>query len=538
MKLSFEQKVILLMSITPLLFVVFTLVFIFYTKSTLQNREIENGKILAKTFANNAKMGTLLDSPDRLDKVFEEYLSEPAIVATAVFNSETSKQIHARIDSILLLSPSVRIDMPFSEIRERLDSDKRDIVHGVASGKAYFYAPILDKRIISSGEDDIWLEEFSEVEEEEILVGVAELGVSLDAVNQSIKRTMGFSVIMTVIFVVAGAFVMRYIFSRWNAKTKELEKVNAMEKRAKEQLRKAFQDLEEKNRQFEEANQDLVEAQLKIIQSQAQQVESERLATLGELSGMVAHEINNALSGVSGPVDHILELPNLDHEKLWYCWESDQEGHELQAYLEEWDRIWNGMREAANLIKIAGERARTVVRDLQGIAGGRSSQQGPVDLCGCFHETIRLQKQRLMNVNLINNFEEEKMEIISTSGQINQIYTNMLINASHALEGRSEPTITVDIHHKDMNSRKGIEINISDNGCGMPFEVKSQVFKPFFTSKGERGTGLGLSTVDRIVKENGGIISVESEEGIGTTFTMWFPYERDAKDGEQVIAYT
>ncbi|RMH70494.1 MAG: sensor histidine kinase [Gemmatimonadetes bacterium] len=526
MNLTFEQKVVLLLSITPVLFVVFSMMYVVNTKSTLTRQEVESGKILAKTFAKNATFGTLLQEPNKLETPFRDYLEEPSVVAVAVFMVDTGEQLAAAIDSTLLLSPSVRADIPFSEIVERLESRVDDVVVDASgSDVIYFYTPIFNRQVVHVTEDAFGWEDELNVEEQEVLFAVAEMGITLDRVKRSFNQNLIFVAIMTIVFLVAGVVIMRYIFAQWRQRTDELQEAITRSKEAEDQIRKAYKELEHKSRQFEKANEDLLQAQLETIKQRSQLVESERLATLGELSGMVAHEINNALSGISGPIDHILNMKPIDEEKIWYCWESDQDGHELQAYLEEWNQNWNSLIEAARLIETAGKRARTTVRNLQGLVGGRSRQYGTVDVCEVFRESYSLQKHReeLQAVKLIEKFEEEEMKIISTSGELGQIFTNMLINAGHALVGRPDPTITVEIRHKD----NGIEILFSDNGKGMPFEVRTQVFKPFFTyGKGEKGTGLGLSTVDRIVKAHGGKIHVESEEGKGTTFIMWFPYER------------
>lgn len=548
MNLTFEKKVILLMSITPLLFVVLSLAFILYTNNTLKKREIENGKILAKTFSNSAalKIGVLYQEPNKLNEPFSQYLDEPSVIVTSVF-LETGELLHSEIDDAhretLSISSSIRADLNFSEIINQLESKKEEVVVDIGSDLIYLYGPIYQEKTVSS-DDDLWVEDelledelggLKEEAKEKILIGITEMGISLEAVKRSFWKNFWFSMIVTIIFVVGAGIVMRYIFDQWHAKTKELEEVIAMEKKAESQVREAMKELEEKNQQYEHANEDLIKTQLKLIQSQAQQVEQERLASLGELSGMVAHEINNALTGVIGPVDRIFQIAKtatpLDKEKIWYCWESDQEGLELQGYLEQWDETWEAhlreIHEAADLIQVAGKRARGVVDDLRGLVGGRSREYGPVDLCGSFNETVRLQKQKLADVKVITKFEEEKMEIISTSGQMGMIFMNMITNAVDALKGRENPTITVDMHHKG----DGVEIFFGDNGCGMPFEVRSQIFNPFFSTKKDKdavmgGTGLGLSTVRRYITQQGGTIHVDSEEGQGTTFVMWLPYER------------
>jgi signal transduction histidine kinase len=98
---------------------------------------------------------------------------------------------------------------------------------------------------------------------------------------------------------------------------------------------------------------------------------------------------------------------------------------------------------------------------------------------------------------------------------------NLIINAQEAMPPEGG-TITVSTG----TSSEGGWLQVADTGMGMPPEVKEHIFEPFFTTKGEKGTGLGLSMVDTFVRRSGGTISVQSEPGKGTTFTLSFPTAR------------
>ncbi|RMH73162.1 MAG: GAF domain-containing protein [Gemmatimonadetes bacterium] len=255
--------------------------------------------------------------------------------------------------------------------------------------------------------------------------------------------------------------------------------------------------------------------------AEVQMLQSERMASLGELSSMIGHEFNNILNGISSPVELIMSQPPLDEDVIWHCWESDQEGHELQAYLEERRQVWEKIREASKMIKLASDRAFETIRDLQAIAGGKSRKLGLTDIVETLEETIRLQRHKLHKIEIVKEIEAEQFRVMITSGEMGQIFMNFLVNAAHALEGQEDARITIRMRQQD----GGVEIQFADNGKGMSEEVQKRIFEPFFTTKGEKGTGIGLTMVKRIVDQRGGKITVESQEGEGTTFTIWFPQE-------------
>ncbi len=254
-------------------------------------------------------------------------------------------------------------------------------------------------------------------------------------------------------------------------------------------------------------------------------VEAERQATLGQMAGMVAHELNNALSGVNTAVQALQRHERLDLEKIWHCWEADEQGLELQTYLAHWVENEQELIAIAQLAHTANDRALTVVRDLQGLVGQRSRQSGHINLCEVSRETFRLMANLLAGIQVIEDFEDDAIEITATSGQIGQIFTNLLNNAVHALQNRPNPAITVAIRREP----DGATIAFGDNGCGIAPEIRPHIFEPFFTTKAEAGRGLGLSIILRIIKDLGGTVDFSSAINEGTTFTVWLPSREDAQ---------
>jgi len=164
------------------------------------------------------------------------------------------------------------------------------------------------------------------------------------------------------------------------------------------------------------------------------------------------------------------------------------------------------------------ERVRTIVKNMKSFSRVDEAECKPADINECIVSTI----------NIVWNELKYKASLIKELGdipltgchpqQINQVIMNLLVNASHAIEERGE------INVRSWHGNGSIYISVSDTGCGMPPEVINRIFEPFFTTKEVgKGTGLGLSITYDIVKSHNGEITVESEPGKGTTFTVRLP---------------
>lgn len=304
-------------------------------------------------------------------------------------------------------------------------------------------------------------------------------------------------------------------------KFQNLQVVYQVEQSRKEAelLRVKNAELEELNRELEDQNVKLVEAQTQLIQAQADRIEKEKLATLGKLSAMISHKLNNILSGLTAPIEHIMRFEPLNEALIWEAWESDDEGHYLDAYLKHYRAEYNLQRRAAEIVQEAATRAKLLVHDLQGLVGEQSGKLGRLNLVEVFREVYRIHQDELDHAHIVEHFDTDTLEVTAKRGEVGQIFIGLLMNAVDAVQNCSEPTI--DVFMRPLND--GVEIQVVDNGCGMPDSVKAHLFEPFFTTKTETGSGLGLYTIQRIVMAYQGTITVESQPGHGTTVTVWFP---------------
>ena len=227
---------------------------------------------------------------------------------------------------------------------------------------------------------------------------------------------------------------------------------------------------------------------------QVRVAQSERLASLGMLAAGVAHEVNN-------PLGAILTLTALTLEDM-------KEDDPNRGNLEE------VVRQSA--------RCRDIVRGLLDFSRQSKTETELVDVNKILEETLSLiaKQAQFFNVNVIRKWDPELPAVMADESQLQQVFMNILMNAVQAMEERG--TITVVTRY--VTSANCIEVAISDTGRGIPAEQIDRIFDPFFTSKTSGdGTGLGLSIAYGIVTTHGGTISVRSEIGKGSTFTIRLP---------------
>jgi PAS domain S-box-containing protein len=284
---------------------------------------------------------------------------------------------------------------------------------------------------------------------------------------------------------------------------------------------------------------DLKHSQQELQQLQTQMLQNEKLASIGQLSAGIAHEINNPMGFINsnlGTLEKYVEkfdrYIGLLEQELQRCGCDQQEAAALRKSLK-LDYVQRDIRQLL-LESIEGVgRVMRIVQDLKSFSRSDTSQVGSADLNQCLDSTINIIWNQLKYVAELKREYAELPKVHCNIQQLNQVFMNLLVNASHAIEqqGREEPgLITV----RTWDDGEYACVSISDTGCGIPDEVRRRIFEPFFTTKEVgKGTGLGLSISYDIVKKHGGEILVESAEGRGTTFTVRVPLEAKSSNAEQ-----
>ena len=255
--------------------------------------------------------------------------------------------------------------------------------------------------------------------------------------------------------------------------------------------------------------------------TQAQLIQSEKMASLGELTAGIAHEIQNPLNFVNNFAEVNAEL--IDEMQL-----------EIeQGKLEVIKSLANDIKENENKIIQHGKRADSIVKSMLQHSGTGSGQKEATDLNALADEYLRLTyhglraKDNSFNCTIDTSFDPAVGRVNVMPRDIGRVILNLLTNAFYAVNEKRRLQIagfdpTVSITTKRLNGN--VEILVTDNGNGISSTVMDKIFQPFFTTKPTgQGTGLGLSLSYDIIKAHGGELKVASTEGTGSAFTIIIP---------------
>lgn len=272
--------------------------------------------------------------------------------------------------------------------------------------------------------------------------------------------------------------------------------------------------------------------QLKL--HQVQLIQAEKLASLGQLAAGIAHEINNPIAFVKSNLgtlqDYIAVLSGLLEAncELAVCAETgDDHGiakaREKIRILEEKEDISFMMTDIDALIKesISGtKRIRDIVQDLRSFAHAGKDNAECADINEIIETSLRITWNELKYKCSVEMDLQAKSSLMCYPERLSQVIVNMLVNAAQAIENHGTIRVTTDEQDKQ------IVVRVSDTGSGIPPEILPKLFDPFFTTKAVGlGTGLGLAISHATIDNHNGTIEVESEVGVGTTFTIKLPLQ-------------
>ena len=301
-------------------------------------------------------------------------------------------------------------------------------------------------------------------------------------------------------------FADRYF--RYRVLQQERQKNQARELAQAKEIKKAYYKLEESHETLKK--------------TQAQLIQSEKMASLGELTAGIAHEIQN-------PLNFVNNFSEVNTELIDELREEVDKGN-----LDEVKAIAKDIKENEQKINHHGKRADAIVKGMLQHSRTTSGQKELTDINALADEYLRLAyhglraKDKSFNATMKTEFDESIDSFNIVSQDIGRVLLNLINNAFYAVTEKKksgiesyEPTVTISTK-KEGNK---IEIRVNDNGNGIPESVKEKIFQPFFTTKPTgQGTGLGLSLAyDIVTKGHDGELRVETKEGEGTEFRVLIP---------------
>jgi len=370
-------------------------------------------------------------------------------------------------------------------------------------------------------------------------IGWLELGMSVASVHKAISEAKLAAILLATLVVITTIVMIIFIVSAITKPVTELvEATDQISRgdfstrveieqrdeighlantfnRMTKSLKQSRDEIEQYNRTLEEK---IIERTEQLEEAQAQLIQSEKLSAIGQLAAGVAHELNNPLGGILGYAQFTLEKLRKNNPE-------DDPPKEIQGYLR-----------YVGDIEIQARRCKTIVQNLLRFSRtSRAVEFEEIDINRSLEETISFVEHqfRINQMELVTDLTLDLPLVRGNAGQLQQVFTNLIINAMHASEKGSVVSI-LSRYSPALGEFGGtVELSIADTGHGIPKEDLKKIFEPFFTTKEVgKGTGLGLSVSYGIVKDHGGEISVKSELGEGTTFTIVLPVQKKAPEAD------
>lgn len=349
---------------------------------------------------------------------------------------------------------------------------------------------------------------------------------------EKVDNYLGFAIVFSLAWMIA----MLIRSNKQNrALKKERQKTLAEEERNKfisAQKEKLELIVEERTAEITKQKDELMHAFTELKNTQTQLVHAEKMASLGELTAGIAHEIQN-------PLNFVNNFSEVNTELL-----EELEREVAEGNLNEIKALAKDIKENEEKITHHGKRADAIVKGMLLHSRSSSGVKEPTDINKLCDEYLRLAyhglraKDKSFNAAIKTDFDKRIGTINIIPQDIGRVVLNLLTNAFYdvssfaslsneslgkltASEDPYKPTVSL----STKKTKDGITISVKDNGNGIPEKVKEKIFQPFFTTKPTgQGTGLGLSmSYDIVTKGHGGQLKVESQEGKGTTFTIALP---------------
>jgi two-component system, NtrC family, sensor kinase len=340
-------------------------------------------------------------------------------------------------------------------------------------------------------------------------------------------------VISAALFFAFAWAVFMYITFRKQQKAQELERIKALTREKQYQITESLKaslevQVAERTAELTKQKEELQLTLDELRETQAQLIQSEKMASLGELTAGIAHEIQNPLNFVNNFSEVSVELIQELAEELG------------KGEIEEVKALVTDIRQNLEKINHHGKRADSIVKGMLQHSRNNTGQKELTDINHLADEYLRLSfhglraKDKTFNSSFKTEFENGIPKILVIPQDLGRVFLNLINNAFFAVNERaksvkneenSDAIYNPEVLIKTELKGNQVVISVIDNGAGIPEEFKNKIFQPFFTTKpAGQGTGLGLSLSYDIVKSQGGELNVTSSEN-GTCFTITLPLQ-------------
>ena len=527
---SFAARVFVLLTSGMIIAVVGLNFFLYKLQETRLEKQIKvQGKSLTRLLAHNAELGVFSGSVKMLKAPVEALLREPEVEEIRIYDEHFSPLL-IQPDTLHNQSAPCRI----STITDIPAPDKDIVIEG--KNCFSFISPITIDISINP-EEELYFEPNAKSTNK--LIGYVSLALSKRQLLSAKRELVLQSIILVVCFLLitvpilyivikettlplrrllgriretipGGSEIkndMELLDSTFDTLVAEVEEAFSTINQLREHLE---QKVKERTIELEQSNRELQQSITQLQQTQMQLVQSEKMANLGLLTAGLGHEINNALNYISGAVVPLREL----------CLDISRKAEKGETVSKEEEKQ---LETLLGYTETGVKRISSFIQDLMSFARPDETEYKLIDINRELDTATRLLSlKRDGNIIIKTNFGPlEKFPALDN--QLGQVFLNILLNAKQAIKDEGTITITT------KSSEKDITITISDDGCGIEKEILPSIFDPFFTTKEPgKGTGLGLGICQTIIKKHGGEITVKSETGKGTTFTIRLPFSNNA----------
>ncbi len=493
MKNIISRKLILAVgSVTITIFVIFSYYIIKSQQRALISQIEHNAHQMSETIKSSTKFDMLLNRREHVHRIIDTIGQQDGIEKVRIFNKEgeiiyssAKREVGSLVDK---RAEACYACHAADQALEKLSIPERTRIFTTND----------DVRILGIinpiyNEDSCWQSSCHAHDANQKVLGVLDVTMSLDDVDRQIRAEQIKMMVFTFCVGIVISFILWFLVQKLIGKpVRQLVKATNIV---------AAGDLEYKIKSVKHDELGYLGNSFnnmthKLAETQRQLYQSDKLASLGRLAAGVAHEINNPLTGVLTYSSFLLKR-------------ADDNGE---------------MKKDLETIVRETKRCRGIVKGLLDFARQVPARKTRVDFNKVIERSLKIVDNQLSFNNIVvhKNTKENLPSINADANQMEQVLINLIVNAADAI-GNKGGEIYISTNRKKVKDEKYVEIKVRDAGCGIPRENLTKIFEPFYTTNEKKGTGLGLAVVWGIIDKHAGRIHVESELGMGTTFTILLP---------------